>query len=77
MNDTQKKKVIYQLETRGFVSRNWCVYHQSRYDGGITRLADIVYRLKKEGWILEKRKADVGFGKNDYCYFKEPQKTLL
>ena len=76
MNLTQKDKVIYQLKTRKFVSRNWCIFHQPRNDGGITRLSGIIKVLKKEGWILNGRKAKTQWGE-DFIYEVGNQKTLL
>lgn len=76
MNKTQEQKVKYQLETTGKVSRNWAIFHQPRYDGGITRLGAIICNLNKEGWCIEGRKTDTRWGKNDYLYEVKHQNSL-
>jgi len=76
MIKNQKERVIHQLKTRGFVSRNWCIYYQPRSEGGIIGLSSIIKTLKKEGWILEGRSAKTKWGK-DFCYYVEEQQTLL
>lgn len=44
LNETQKEKIIYQLKSYGFISRNWCL---QRF---ISRLGAIINILKKNGW---------------------------
>lgn len=45
---SQRNFVIEQLNTTGEISRNYCL---SKY---ITRLADIIFKLKKDGWQFTK-----------------------
>ena len=75
MLKSQRKKVIHQLKTRGFVSRNWCIYYQPRSEGGIIGLSSIIKTLKKEGWILEGRSAKTKWGK-DFIYEIKKQSSL-
>lgn len=57
MKKTQIKIVDNQLNKYGYISRNWCL---KRF---ISRLSDIIYKLKKQGYQFEiERKY------NDYVY---------
>lgn len=49
---TQREIVLNELNTQGFVSRNWCLAHH------ISRLGAIVCNLKKEGVSLEARRGE-------------------
>jgi hypothetical protein len=51
-NFTQREIVLGQLQSQGFVSRNWCLAHH------ISRLGAIVCNLKKEGVSLEAKRGE-------------------
>jgi len=67
LNKTQKDRVLNQLLTVGYITRNQCLRNY------ITRLASIIPKLKKEGYEFE-----VGYirvnGGLDYIYKLKPLK---
>jgi len=45
--NTQRNFIIHQLETKGFVTRNFALKYY------ISRLGAIIYDLKQEGWEID------------------------
>ena len=48
--ETQRVWIIEQLMTKGYVSRNECLANY------ISRLSDIIFRLKQKGWTFRTEK---------------------
>ena len=49
---TQREIVLNELQTQGFVSRNWCLAHR------ISRLGAIVCKLKDKGFALQAKRGE-------------------
>lgn len=61
-NETQIDQVKKEIEQTGFISRNWCL---QRY---ISRLSDIIFKLKKQGYEFETFFMKTAGGGKDFVY---------
>ena len=70
--ETQRDRVVAQLEANGEVDNFWAIHNY------ILRLGAIIHDLKKDGWEFD---GDYGLGKNkkNYTYklISRPEKTLF
>jgi hypothetical protein len=70
--ETQRDKVVAQLEENGQVDNFWAIHNY------ILRLGAIIHDLKNDGWEFD---GDYGVGKNkkNYIYklVSRPEKTLF
>lgn len=57
MTITQKNRIIGQIIKNGYITRNECLRSY------ITRLAALIYDLKKDGWVFKETQEG-----NDYRY---------
>ena len=63
--DSQRLWVIEQLLTKGYVSRNECLANY------ISRLSDIIFKLKEKGWEFETKKVYTSPKHYDFHYVLE------
>lgn len=61
MKKSQRLFVINRLNKTGKISRNFCL---SKY---ISRLSDIIFRLRRKGWKIEGKFVEKNGGR-DYVY---------
>ena len=65
LNKTQKDRVLNQLLTLVYITRNQCLHNY------ITRLASIISRLEKDGYEFDAKYIKTKYG-IDYIYKLKP-----
>lgn len=66
--ETQKQQVIDELRENGVVDNFWAIHNY------ILRLSDIIFRLKKDGWVFDGMFGTGQNKKNYYYYLVEEPK---
>jgi hypothetical protein len=73
---TQKQRILNQLKTKGYITRNQCLKNF------ISRLGARIKDLKNEGYIIEGKNIKTQYGE-DYIYYlvdnfsETPQKPFI